>query len=759
MVRQAVAALDDRYRLPVLLYYFEGLTTREAAEALGISQTAVTTRLSRAVGKLRDHLRQEGALLTIPAIITLLKPGPAEAAPATLAARLEGLAAGMTAAAPAPAGLAGVLGGALATKAAAAALVVVLSLGGIGALRRLPPPSGAGAAVPRASRGTASEAAAPTNRPAPSDGSDRSDRSDGAPARGAARHTAAASRPGQEAAPAAGALQGGHSTTARGRARRSGPPARAGGVAPAGALPAGSPLPAPTPRTIWPAQARTREMAAAGPAAGPPAAEPASPTGPRKMSADERRRFALDLLLGAWEELQGRTAQSPRQQDLLPALVRINLGRADALAATLPEQAQPAAREGIVRALLVLNPEDALVRLKRMDPTSYLLRAAAQKVAPRNRQAARDLLDRAVEAARKAPVDRWSINEAARLALLAREIEHPRAVAMAKEVPGIVPEAIRLWEEHLRTQPQQPQPGLHVQTREERIGEIAALLAPLDRDAATKVCGAITDGRERFYAGLRMAAAVARLDPAWARTLLEERRPGATTADLELSNWARFACTVAWRSASRDPAGDETLARSIPDPLQRTWALIGAGRGAPPTRARALYQDAFAAMAEVEDDRMGGFDLRRTPTLLPAGPERRLACALTLGFWVRPKPNHVPYAQAVPIGMLAEVAFVLASVDPEGARVLVEDALAGRERGREDGWAGANSGWDQSYVALALAAAGNPVRAVEVARALPRLEYRRYETLRRIATITAMSDEERARGAYLYPDSLEVDEP
>ncbi|WP_368502565.1 RNA polymerase sigma factor [Clostridium phoceensis] len=42
------------------LIYYEGFSTRETASLLGISQTAVTTRLQRARKKLRERLEEEG---------------------------------------------------------------------------------------------------------------------------------------------------------------------------------------------------------------------------------------------------------------------------------------------------------------------------------------------------------------------------------------------------------------------------------------------------------------------------------------------------------------------------------------------------------------------------------------------------------------------------------------------------------------------------------------------------------------------------
>lgn len=50
---KAVMALDKKYRVPLLLFYYEGYTTAEAASMLGIPEKTVSTRLYRARAKLR----------------------------------------------------------------------------------------------------------------------------------------------------------------------------------------------------------------------------------------------------------------------------------------------------------------------------------------------------------------------------------------------------------------------------------------------------------------------------------------------------------------------------------------------------------------------------------------------------------------------------------------------------------------------------------------------------------------------------------
>lgn len=56
VVRKAVSDLPEKYRLPVLLYYMEGMTVAEAAGILGIPSGTVKSRLSVARKRLESEL-------------------------------------------------------------------------------------------------------------------------------------------------------------------------------------------------------------------------------------------------------------------------------------------------------------------------------------------------------------------------------------------------------------------------------------------------------------------------------------------------------------------------------------------------------------------------------------------------------------------------------------------------------------------------------------------------------------------------------
>jgi RNA polymerase sigma-70 factor (ECF subfamily) len=55
-MREAIFRLNDEYREPLVLQVLMGYTTKEIAEAMGLNQGAVLTRLFRARARLREEL-------------------------------------------------------------------------------------------------------------------------------------------------------------------------------------------------------------------------------------------------------------------------------------------------------------------------------------------------------------------------------------------------------------------------------------------------------------------------------------------------------------------------------------------------------------------------------------------------------------------------------------------------------------------------------------------------------------------------------
>ncbi len=59
-LRAAISDLSEMYRVPLLLYYFDGQSTNSVAQTLDISEAAVFTRISRARKELRRLLDRQG---------------------------------------------------------------------------------------------------------------------------------------------------------------------------------------------------------------------------------------------------------------------------------------------------------------------------------------------------------------------------------------------------------------------------------------------------------------------------------------------------------------------------------------------------------------------------------------------------------------------------------------------------------------------------------------------------------------------------
>ena len=58
VVREAVEQLPESYRIVVHLFYYEEMSVREIALSLGITETSVKTKLSRARDQLREIVRR-----------------------------------------------------------------------------------------------------------------------------------------------------------------------------------------------------------------------------------------------------------------------------------------------------------------------------------------------------------------------------------------------------------------------------------------------------------------------------------------------------------------------------------------------------------------------------------------------------------------------------------------------------------------------------------------------------------------------------
>jgi RNA polymerase sigma factor (sigma-70 family) len=83
LLDEEVNRLPDKYRVPIVLCYLEGLTNEQAAEQLGCPKGTILSRLSRARDLLRTRLTRRG--VTVSTAGALGGPQMVQAVPATLA--------------------------------------------------------------------------------------------------------------------------------------------------------------------------------------------------------------------------------------------------------------------------------------------------------------------------------------------------------------------------------------------------------------------------------------------------------------------------------------------------------------------------------------------------------------------------------------------------------------------------------------------------------------------------------------------------
>lgn len=91
-VDEALVALPEEVRLPLLLHFFEGRTQGQVAQALGVNQSTVSRRIEKGLETLRAHLQQAGVVVSVAVLAALLTTHAVTAAPATLVAALSKMA-------------------------------------------------------------------------------------------------------------------------------------------------------------------------------------------------------------------------------------------------------------------------------------------------------------------------------------------------------------------------------------------------------------------------------------------------------------------------------------------------------------------------------------------------------------------------------------------------------------------------------------------------------------------------------------------
>lgn len=83
-IHEELNRMADKYRLPLLLCYFDDRTHAEAAAALGWPVGTVATRVARGRNRLRDRLTRRGVGLPAGGVAAVLAVGPASALPLPL---------------------------------------------------------------------------------------------------------------------------------------------------------------------------------------------------------------------------------------------------------------------------------------------------------------------------------------------------------------------------------------------------------------------------------------------------------------------------------------------------------------------------------------------------------------------------------------------------------------------------------------------------------------------------------------------------
>ena len=88
-IDDAVSSLGDVYRDAIVLRFFEGRSTSEVANRLGLNEAAVRQRLARAIRQLRRRLGVEGAGVSLAGLLRTLGPGKVQA-PGSVISWLKG---------------------------------------------------------------------------------------------------------------------------------------------------------------------------------------------------------------------------------------------------------------------------------------------------------------------------------------------------------------------------------------------------------------------------------------------------------------------------------------------------------------------------------------------------------------------------------------------------------------------------------------------------------------------------------------------
>jgi len=87
-VDEAIAALPEELRVPIVLRFLEGRTHEAIAEELAVARSTVRSRLEKGIGAVRENLARRGVIVPAGAFLATLESLPAAAAPPALLADL-----------------------------------------------------------------------------------------------------------------------------------------------------------------------------------------------------------------------------------------------------------------------------------------------------------------------------------------------------------------------------------------------------------------------------------------------------------------------------------------------------------------------------------------------------------------------------------------------------------------------------------------------------------------------------------------------
>lgn len=90
-LKDTLGGLEEDLRLPIVLYYFEGMTQDEVGRMVGVSQTLIARRLQQGLELLRKRLGARGVTASAAALPVLLKHPDVLSTPQSLRASLDAL--------------------------------------------------------------------------------------------------------------------------------------------------------------------------------------------------------------------------------------------------------------------------------------------------------------------------------------------------------------------------------------------------------------------------------------------------------------------------------------------------------------------------------------------------------------------------------------------------------------------------------------------------------------------------------------------